>query len=165
MGVKQRLQCQLVRARDYSEGLLASFKSPQEWVHQVHPNANHALWFAGHMATSDNFFLSLLAPDNTDLRQQFQQCFGVGSQPTSNPGDYPSPEDVLAYMRDRRHQLLQVLDALKDEDLSQPLPQGAPDFLTDFASVFELAIWHEGLHSGQVSVARRSLGNAPLHGG
>ncbi|MBI3463339.1 MAG: DinB family protein [Planctomycetes bacterium] len=164
MGVKQRLYCQLKRARDYSEGLLAAFKSPQEWVHQVHPNANHALWFAGHMATSDNFFLSLVAPDKTDTKPQFQSCFGMGSQPTANLGDYPDPEEVLGYMRDRRRQLMQVLEGLGEDDLSRSLPQGAPDFLSDFASVFELAIWHEGLHSGQVSVARRSLGNAPLGG-
>jgi len=165
MGVKQRLQCQLMRAREYSEGLLASFKSPQEWVHQVHPNANHALWFAGHMATTDNFFLSLLAPEKSDRNQQFQTCFGVGSRPTANPADYPSPEEVLAYMRDRREKLMQVLDGLGEEELSTPLSHGAPNFLSDFASVFELAVWHEGLHSGQVSVARRSLGNPPLQGG
>jgi hypothetical protein len=164
MSVKQRLQCQLKRARDYSEGLLASFKSPQEWLHQVHPNANHALWFAGHMATSDNFFVSLLAPDRAESNERFQKCFGVGSQPTANAADYPAPEEVLAKMHDRRQQLLQILEGLSDDDLSQRLPQGAPDFLSDKASVFEMAIWHEGLHSGQVSVARRSLGKPPLGG-
>ena len=42
---------------------LADFKTPEQWVFQVHPHCNHALWFAGHMATSDNFFLSLVAPE------------------------------------------------------------------------------------------------------
>ena len=34
--------------------------------------------------------------------------------------------------------------------------------LPDFAAVFETAIWHEGLHCGQITVARRALGFPPL---
>jgi hypothetical protein len=65
-------------------------------------------------------------------------------------------------MRERRRALLDVLDGLSDEDLARKTPVGAPEFLPDVASVFELAIWHEGQHSGQVSVARRALGHKPL---
>ena len=32
----------------------------------------------------------------------------------------------------------------------------------DVAGVFLLCAWHEGLHAGQVSVARRSLGQPPV---
>ena len=56
MGPKQRLQRQLVEMRQRSERLLADFRTPGQWTFQVHPSCNHALWFAGHMATSDNFF-------------------------------------------------------------------------------------------------------------
>ena len=79
----------------------------------------------------------LLAPDRTQTRPEFQTCFGVGSQPTADPSNYPEPAEVLGYMRDRRMQLLQVLEALDDEELSKSLPKGAPDFLSDAASVFE----------------------------
>lgn len=63
MSQKQRLQRQLEQARQLSEKLLADFHSPAEWTHQVHPAANHALSvLVGHMANTDNFFLSILAP-------------------------------------------------------------------------------------------------------
>ena len=88
----------------------------------------------------------------------------MGSQPTNNPADYPPVEEVIAFMRERRQTLLEVLDAASEDDLAKPAPEGAPDFLPDVASVFEMAAWHEGLHSGQLSVARRGLGNAPLFG-
>jgi hypothetical protein len=65
-------------------------------------------------------------------------------------------------MRERRQTLLETLEGLTDRDLAKKTPAGAPDFLPDVASVFELAIWHEGQHSGQVSVARRALGHKPL---
>jgi uncharacterized damage-inducible protein DinB len=162
MSQKERLQRQLLRVRQNSERLLADFRTPQEWTFQVHPNCNHALWFAGHMATSDNFFLSLVAPTESQKLPEFQAKFGMGSQPTNQPAEYPTPESVLATMRERRSALLEALAGMTDEDLAKKTPQGAPDFLPDVASVFELAIWHEGQHSGQVSVARRALGHKPL---
>jgi hypothetical protein len=165
MSLQQRLQRQLQNTRQMSEKLLADFKTPQDWVHQVHPGSNHALWFVGHMANTDNFLLSLVSPHSTIPLDGFHARFGMGSQPTDQPDAYPPAETVLATMRERRGRLLEVLAALSDDDLAKKNPDGAPEFLPDFASVFELAIWHEGLHSGQLSVTRRALGHKPLVGG
>lgn len=164
MSLQDRLRRQLVKTRDLSEKLLADFHTPEQWVHQVHPGCNHALWFAGHMANSDNFFLSLVAPNQSRPLAGFAPRFGMGSQPTGNVADYPPAADVLETMRERRRTLLGVLDELSDEDLSRPTPAGSPDFLTDFAAVFEMANWHEAMHAGQLSVARRALGHKPLGG-
>jgi uncharacterized damage-inducible protein DinB len=162
MTQKQRLHRQLEQARQLSEKLLADFHSPAEWTHQVHPEANHALWFVGHMANTDNFFLSILAPTRARKMEEFHRLFGVGSVPTADPAAYPPPAEVLAVMRERRESLLAFLEELSEESLSQATPAGAPDFLPDFASVFETAIWHEGRHSGQLTLVRRSLGHPPL---
>ncbi|MEX2026948.1 MAG: DinB family protein [Pirellulaceae bacterium] len=164
MSPKDRLRRQLVKTRELSEKLLADFHTREEWVHQVHPGCNHALWFAGHMANSDNFFLSLVAPPKSVKLEGFAPRFGMGSHPTSAPDDYPPPEDVLETMRERRQTLLGVLDQLSDDDLARPTPAGSPDFLTDFAAVFEMANWHEAMHAGQLSVTRRALGHQPLSG-
>jgi hypothetical protein len=56
----------------------------------------------------------------------------------------------------------EILEGLNDEDLDKPTPEGAPDFLATVRHVFELAVWHEGIHVGQLTVARRALGHAPL---
>jgi hypothetical protein len=162
MSLKARLQRQLASTRQMSERLLSDFQTPDQWVFQVHPNCNHALWFVGHMANTDNFLLSLVAPGEARQLPDFNVKFGMGSQPTNEAGEYPAPEEVLATMRERRETLLKTLENLSEDDLSKKTPAGAPDFLPDFASVFELAIWHEGMHSGQLSVARRALGHKPL---
>ncbi len=164
MSLQQRLQRQLQNTRQMSEKLLADFKTPHDWVHQVHPGCNHALWFVGHMANTDNFLLSLISPASTVSLEGFNANFGMGSQPIDQPEQYPPPETVLTTMRERRAKLLEVLSKLSDDDLAQKTPEGAPEFLPDFASVFELAIWHEGLHAGQLSVTRRALGHKPLVG-
>ena len=162
MSLKERLQRQLVGIRQMSERLLEDFHTPEEWTYQVHPGCNHALWFAGHMASLDNFFLSLVAPEHARQLPDFQAKFGMGSQPTNQPGEYPPAEAVLEVMRERREKLLSVLEGLTDDDLAKKLPAGTPDFLSDVGSVYELAIWHEGHHRGQVSIARRALGHQPL---
>jgi uncharacterized damage-inducible protein DinB len=166
MDYKPRLKAQLERARETSEKMLASFKTPKDWTHQVHPSANHAMWFAGHMASADNFFVGILAPDKAiTMPPGWKEMFGMGSKPSPNPNDYPPPEEVLRVMRDRRKAVLEAFDSVSEGDLSKPLPKGAPDFFKDTGSLFELMVWHEGLHMGQVSIARRALGHGPLMGG
>lgn len=165
VALKDRLKQQMISARDMSERLLTDFKTPEQWTFQVHPGANHALWFAGHMGQTDNFFMSLINPAKRKDQQGWAEHFGTGSQPTSNPEDYPSIEDVLSYMRERRETFLELLDSLDEKDLDTATPAGSPDFLGDYAMVFQAAAWHEGLHAGQLSVCRRALGHQPVFGG
>ncbi|MBX3411272.1 MAG: DinB family protein [Pirellulales bacterium] len=162
MSLKDRLRRQLEQTRAYSERLLAAFHTPEQWTHQVHERANHALWFAGHMGVTDNFFISLVDPSLAREQEDFPAKFGIGSQPTSNPADYPASGEVLTYMRDRRGTFLALLDRMSDEELARPMPAGTPDFLPDVGSVFQAAAWHEGLHVGQVTVAHRALGHDPF---
>src|SRR5215204_145506 len=115
MSLKQRLQRNLVNMRQMSQRLLADFQTPEQWVFQVHPQCNHALWFAGHMATSDNFFLSLVAPERAKPLPEFQSSFGMGSQPTSDPAAYPPPSSVVETMNERRAALLAALADMTDE--------------------------------------------------
>jgi len=162
MTLVERLMRQITSARDMTERYLSDFKSPADWTHQVHPKSNHALWFAGHMAVTDNFFLSLIAPERAKTLEGFDELFGMGSQPGDDPKTYPAAEKILETMRERRGQMLEVLLKLTDADLGNKLPPGSPDFLSDYGSVFETLIWHEGMHAGQLSVVRRSLGYGPV---
>ena len=162
MSMKDRLRRQLESSRNMSEKMLADFKTPQQWTHQVFEGGNHALWFAGHVAYSDNFFLSLVAPEKTIEKEGYGNLFGMGSHPTGNAEDYPPVDEVLSFMRERRQALLDALEEKDEESFNLTLPDGTPDFLSDIASVFETAIWHEGMHCGQLSVVRRALGHRPV---
>lgn len=159
---QQRLKRLLLSTRERSERMLADFRTPAQWTHQVHPGANHAMWFAGHMASTDNFLTSIVAPQSAVTLDWLSQQFGMGSQPSPSAGDYRSPDEMLALMRDRRAALLAALDTFTDETLGQKTPPKSPDFLPDFASVFETAVWHENLHAGQLTVARKALGFPPI---
>ncbi|MBA2113677.1 DinB family protein [Bremerella alba] len=161
MSMIERLQHQLESARGFTTRILADFQKQEDWVAQVCNQSNHALWFIGHMATTDNFFVSLLAPEKADAKENYQEMFGLGSTPSTKLEDYPPIADVRGYMDDRRQVLLEILASLSDEDLATKTPDGTPDFLADYGQVFETAIWHEGLHSGQLTMVRRSLGHKP----
>ncbi len=164
MQLKPRLKTQLEKVREISEGMLAAFETPEQWTHQIFPDANHALWFVGHMAMADNYFISMLTPEKAiDLNSQGGQ-FGMGSTPTANADDYPPVTELLDTMRERRATLLAILDGMSEDDLARSVPEGSPDMWTDLASVLEMAVWHETLHAGQVSLARRALGHQPLFG-
>ena len=162
MGMKARLVQQLSTVRGISEQMLAALETPQQWTHQVHDRANHALWFAGHVGTVDDFLIHSLAPEKSHVEANYRAMFGMGSRPTSNPADYPPVEEVRQFMRQRRETLLQVLADLDEADLEKPSPEGTPEIMPDVASMFEAAVWHEALHLGQVTVTRRQLGHPPM---
>ncbi len=162
MTLRERLANQLKAVREMSGQILSAFETREQWTHQVHDQANHALWFVGHVGTVDNFMLALVAPEKVQEKPGYREKFAMGSRPTSNPDDYPPADEVLEFMHERREAVLAALATLSDEDLAQPCPEGSPPFMTDRASAFEAIVWHEALHIGQVTVARRHLGHKPM---
>ena len=113
-------------------------------------------------AEAEEMFEKRLASEQEESREGFSQSFGMGSQPSSQITDYPPVEELLAYMSSRREVFLEVLDGLDEESLARETPEGTPGFMPDYASVFETAVWHEALHSGQLSMIRRALGHQPI---
>ncbi|MBT3890879.1 MAG: DinB family protein [Planctomycetaceae bacterium] len=160
--LQERLYSRLKSARSFTERLLQDFSDSDSWVHQIASDANHALWFVGHMGVTDNFMISVLNPDLDCLPDGYAELFGIGSQPIDDIASYPDVQQVCEFMRSRREVLLGILNNLSDEELAAATPEGAPEFMADFAAVFEMAIWHEGMHCGQLTTTRRSLGFAPL---
>ena len=162
MALADRLLRQLESIREMTEKMLAAFHTPEDWTHQVVPDTNHALWFAGHMATADNYFISRIDPDRAKKLDQWDKLFGMGSKPTNEPDDYPPVAEVVDAMRERREVLLDLLRGRSDAEMSAPPVTGASEYWPDLGSIFEMTTWHETLHLGQVTVVRRALGNRPL---
>lgn len=158
----------LLFSRRFTEGLLASLKTPEDWVFQIHPKVNHAMWIAGHLALVDNSFLCRFRPERGHKPEGWDGLFGFGSQPQPSVAAYPPADEVLAYLRERRTALLAVLDELTEEELRAAAPAagqrspiaGAPSL----GHAFLFIAYHEGLHSGQLTVAHRALGHAPMIG-
>jgi hypothetical protein len=166
MELRNHARHALAFSRRLSSGLLASFKTPEDWVFQIHPKANHALWIAAHIGMGDNSIVGRFRQDLTKKPDGWNELFWFGSQPRADASVYPAAEEVVSYYHDRRGVLLRVLDELSDETLRSPAPTtgerspiaGAPSI----GHLFIFASQHEAMHSGQLTVAHRALGHAPL---
>ena len=167
MSAKAYAKQSLGMARMMTEGMIESLKSEDDWFYQAHPKANHPLWIIGHLGLADNAFAAKFRPEGDHKPDGWDELFWFGSEISSDRSKYPAPETVLAYFRERRENLLDVLDQASEEELSAAAPPaderspiaGAPDV----SQLFVFAAYHEGVHSGQLSVAHRGLGNPPMY--
>jgi uncharacterized damage-inducible protein DinB len=166
MELRDHARHALTFSRRLSSGLLASFKTPEDWVFQIHPKANHALWIAAHLGLVDNSIAGRFRPAVATKPEGWDALFSFGSQPKADASFYPSAEEVIAYYHDRRGVLMRVLEELSDDELRAPAPAtgerspiaGAPTI----GHLFIFTSQHEAMHSGQLTVAHRALGHAPL---
>ena len=135
-----------------------------ECLRQPLPGANHALWVAGHLASSDDFFLEQLGGKEPRCDAKFKALFGMGSTPTGSPGDYPPFEEIKEMLHERREALNAGFGSMSAEQLNEPLTGDYKDFAPNYGALMSTICWHEGIHAGQVTLIRRNLGIKPLFG-
>lgn len=167
MDLKAHAFSSLNLARRLTTALLKDFHSEEEWLKQSHPGTNHALWITGHLGLADNLFASKFRPEVDHKPEGWDALFWFGSTVTNEADRYPDPTQVRQYFDGRREILLSVLKEMSEQELMQPAPPpdaqspiaGAPNI----GQAFFFIAYHEGMHSGQLSVIRRGLGFKPLY--
>lgn len=133
-----------------------------KFLHQPFPGANHALWTMGHLATVDQFFLMNFAGRDPVTFEKHKTTFFAKSQPSPNAADYPPMDAVREYFQESRKAFRAWLESLDDATLSAPLPPEKQRFATTLGNLLARLVWHEGMHYGQLTVIRKSLGLAPI---
>jgi uncharacterized damage-inducible protein DinB len=159
------LRDQLLAAFDWTdkavEDLFAGIPA-EEFLHQPCPGANHALWTLGHLATVNQYFLNKLAGHDGALFEKYREMFFAKSQPKPDAASYP-PVDVLRdYFKTSRAAFRGWVESLTDEQLAGPPPEGFQKFAPTLGTLLMRLLWHEGMHYGQLTVIRKSLGLAPV---
>ena len=166
MEFKTQARYALETSRWFTERILENFTEDDHWFYQVHPRANHALWIVAHLGLADNMFASRFREDQASKPEGWDELFWFGSELKDDRSAYPSADDVLAYFRERREVLLDVLDNVTYEELSaEGPPKDAPSPIAGAPSIGHLFLFcarHESIHAGQLTVAHRGLGNAPM---
>ncbi len=147
-------------ARQMTLGLLEDIPE-DKLFHQVTPGGNHAVWVIGHLTVTDDDTLAKLAGRGAKCSAAWRSLFGMGSKPTDKPADYPPISNLRQHLNMRREELVAWFESLDEAKLASPLPEELGTVATTYgASIFTLAV-HEGLHAGQLSMIRRSLGIGP----
>lgn len=150
-------------SRDVTFGLLEDIPA-DKLCHQPIPGANHAVWVLGHMANTDDSFLSALGARPAKFPESWGKLFGQGSTATPNASDYPSLDELKENMNIRREELTAWFSGLDDDKLAAPLPENLQHFASNHAALLSSIAWHEGLHAGQLTIVRKSLGIGPKFG-
>ena len=147
-------------ARHWTLELLSDF--PQDKLtHQPCAAGNHALWIARHIAYADDVFASKVGNKPARFSGSWVKLFGMGSIPQADAGAYPSMSEVTNALADNREGLLAWFGSMSAEELAKPLPDDFKTFAATFGQLMTSIAWHEGLHAGQLTVVRKSLGLAP----
>lgn len=163
MSIKANIQYSLVQSRKMLDGLIEAMKTREDWLYQAHPTANHPLWIVGHLGLADNMFLKRLDPEAGDDRG-WDDVFWFGSEIHSDSSKYPETEEVVNYCRERRAKLVETIENLPDEFFDSPTPdEGMFADAPNMAQMLLFIAYHEGIHSGQFTIAHRGLGNNPMY--
>jgi hypothetical protein len=99
--------------------------------------------------------------DQKFIDNDFLRRFGKGTEPSPNPGDYPSAAEILAVYHGVHVEALRELALYQDANLEVKLPEPHAVFDTKMGSVYFCSA-HEMLHAGQIGLLRRLLGKRPL---
>jgi hypothetical protein len=132
--------------------------------YQPFPGANHALWIMGHLANSDEFFVAELGKRPGANFEQTKALFFAGSKPTPHLKDYPPLEEIKSYLSAGRESLVSWFKSLSPAQLAAPLPENWKPFASTYGALMFSIAWHEGLHTGQLTAIRKSLGLSPKFG-
>jgi DinB superfamily len=133
-------------------------------THQPFPGANHALWLMGHLANADDFFMAELGKKPMPQFEKTKALFFMGSKPTPNVKDYPPIEEIRSYLSSAREGLVSWFKSMPPTQLAAPLPEDWKPFAPTYGALMFSIAWHEGLHTGQLTTLRKSLGLSPKFG-
>lgn len=120
--------------------------------------AHNALWIAGHVAMTDDYFLKAVGGQESVIDESWEKLFGMGTVACDDAGLYPSWDEIIACMKERREALESWFSSLDAEALSAPLPDELQFFAASVGALMGTIAWHEGFHAGQTTAIRKKLG-------
>lgn len=150
-----------MQAMEMARGVTVQLVEPFDAVQMlVRPCAegNHVAWNLGHIADTDNVFLTMVGGRDAVLDESWSKKFGWKSVVSENAGDYPSKQELLDAMSKTREAVVGWLTGLSDAELNEPIEGDMAQFAKSRAHLMSSIAFHEGFHAGQISACRRAVG-------
>lgn len=139
---------------------------PDQWLHQVAPGANHAMFNFGHIVSCDGAFLLAAGGPKSPVPDSYGPLFDGGSAPVADPGAYPEPAALLEVAEKAREALVEHLQSLTGEQLLAPVAEPRlTDLIPCVAHLPNFISMHEGTHAGQILIVRKALALPRVLGG
>lgn len=147
----------LEKSRWFLNKLLDGLTDEQRMLRAC-PGMNHAVWIVGHIAWTEDYFLSRCAGRPSGLPEGWEALFQYGSEVSDDPGVYPAHEELMRVLQDRRDALIGWLFTMDEVAMTRPLEGDLAELSKNFGQVSPFLAFHEGFHAGQLSAARRAAG-------
>lgn len=133
--------------------------TPEQCVAQPGSLVNHPAWTIGHIAlTSDVVMLELGEPQA--FPSAWMERFLPGVPITGEIADYPPMSELMRELEKQHARVASRMGNASPEELAQPIQMEM--IRRRFSQVGQFATYamtaHEGVHLGQISDLRRSLG-------
>ncbi|MEZ6318538.1 MAG: DinB family protein [Phycisphaerales bacterium] len=151
----------LAMSRGFLKMLLEGLTAEQMMTRPC-AKGNHGMWIMGHIAWTDDSFLQGLGGQASGIPASWNGLFGMKSEPSDDASAYPSRDELMGAMEDRRAALVAWLSGLNEAELIKPIEGDMAQFARTLAQVPSSLAFHEGMHAGQLSMARRAAGLAPM---
>ena len=149
--------------RDYAVKLVADL-SDSDMVSQPVPGVtmNHPAWTLGHLSPYPPVLSAILKGE--EFVDPLNSKYGRGTKPSSNRGDYPAKDALVAEYLSGHDLLGRTLEAVDPAVMSRPIPlaRWKERFPKIGDAVLYLMLAHEGAHLGQISAWRRAGGRAAV---
>ena len=123
----------------------------------------HIGWQIGHLAMAMAVHTLKTIGGQADLEPLpagWLELFGKGSVPVADAGKYPSAGQLLVGFDAVYERAMEILAKLPDAVLDEP----ASHQITTIHRKLDLMYWvvrHEGVHTGQIALMRRMMGEGP----
>lgn len=159
---------QMVATRRYTIQVL-EHTDRRRWYEMpigVNGPATHIAWHVGHLVFAEyaqfiqRIFGETPADESLIPKTRYVQVFAKGSTPSSDPALYPPIAEVLEHFHSLHEHCRRRLAEFPEKLLSEPVLQPHQIAVTRL----DMAMWwikHEMLHTGQIALIRRLLGEQP----
>ena len=111
-----------------------------------------------HLAYADDMFLTALGDRDAICPESWKELFGMGSEPTDDPSRYPPVAEIRDKLAETRRQLREWFSGMTEEHFKEPMPEDWQGFAPNRGVLMSTIASHEGMHVGQMTVVRKSLG-------
>jgi len=141
--------------------------SDQEMIFQPKEGMNPPLWLLAHIVGSENGLILSFCKGENLLPKGWQKKYGIGSTPSTNAGDYPTKDEMLALLAKVHAAAVEYVKSLAPEDFDKrpqgidSLPERAQALFATIGKCIFGHVTHAAGHAAQIAMIRRLLGKPP----
>ncbi|AMA71532.1 MULTISPECIES: DinB family protein [Aneurinibacillus] len=137
---------------DVTEEMAA--KKPEGFNNNIH-------WHAGHILSAAEQFLFRLPGGSVNIPDNYKDFFANGTKPDDWKETPPSFQQIVAQLKEQEARVKDGKDSIEerlDETLVPPFTLRSGLRMDTVGELINMAIYHEGVHTGYISAMKRIIG-------